>query len=184
MTNTAHAEILTRHYPTQNPVDFLVGKTGYSRAAFTKTYGLGENHILLVVQGRKESVGDALSDALHDALESRGQSVERLLGEQYGTTDLQVAWLKWREATRKRTRLPEIRPGVGSPTARLVRAVGSIAKTAQLLRVRDIQVRKAMNQAQIPEPVLRAIAEIAGADTAQDFQRRQIAYFKDKDRKR
>lgn len=182
--SVAYAEHMTQHYPSENPVDYLIGKTGYSRAAFTKTYGLGENHILLVVQGRKESVGSALTSALSHALASRGQSLELLLREQYGMIDLNQAWLRWRYGRRQEARLPEIRPGVGSPMARLVRAVGSIAQTAKLLRVRDIQVRKYMDQAEIPQPIFEALVQIEGEPYAFDFIKRQHAYFKDKGRKR
>jgi hypothetical protein len=171
-------------YPNENPVDFLLRQYGVTRSAFTKSYGFGENHLLLVAQGRKEGVGDMLESALYREAESSGINLFAALENKYGFGDIDEAWFFWRLNQRHRTNLPDLRPGIGSPMARLVRTVGSIAKTAKLLRVRDIMVKKYMHQAEMPSPIRNAFEEIEGVEFTQRFDQAQTRYFKDKGRKR
>jgi hypothetical protein len=171
-------------YPNENPVDFLLRQFGITRSAFTKAHGFGENHLLLVAQGRKEGVGDMLESALFKEAETSGVNVYAALENKYGFSDLDEAWFFWRLNQRHRTSLPEMRPGVGSPMSRLVRTVGSIAKTAKVLRVRDIMVKKYMHQAEMPRPIADAFREIEGDEFVEQFDRAQQRYFKDRGRKR
>lgn len=171
-------------YPNENPVDFLLRQFGITRSAFTKAHGFGENHLLLVAQGRKEGVGDMLEAALLKEAERSGVNVYSALENKYGFEDIDEAWFFWRLNQRHRASLPDLKPGVGSPMSRLVRAVGSIAQTAKLLRVRDIMVKKYMHQAEMPSPIRKAFEEVEDEAFAYSFDRAQQRYFKDKGRKR
>lgn len=171
---------------SENPVDYLIRRCGMTRVAFTREYGFGENHLLLVAQGRKESVSPKLEAALLNALERRSIRWRNELRNQYGTDDIQQAFLSWRKAQRAQAKLPQkVLPGLGSPMGRIVRHFGSIAQTAKALRVRDIHVRTYMDSDKIPQPLYEAITETFwGEQGADALVAQQTRYFKDKGRKR
>ena len=170
----------------ENPVDYLIRRCGMTRIAFTREYGFGENHLLLVAQGRKESVSPKLQAALLDLCQKRGLRMDSELEFQYGTDDVNEAFENWRTDQRAQARLPErVMPGLGSPMARIVKHFGSIAQTAKALRVRDIHVRTYMNSERIPSPLFEAVAETNwGRAGAEALVTQQTRYFKDKGRKR
>lgn len=170
----------------ENPVDYLIRRCGMTRIAFTREYGFGENHLLLVAQGRKESIGDRLYTALHHAATTRGINLGIELQNTYGHSHLADAWLAWRTEQRAKADLPlSVRSGLGSPMARLVRHFGSVSATAKALRVRDINVRRYMDTDRMPEPIFDALCETSwGRNGAEALKEAQIRYFKDKGRKR
>jgi hypothetical protein len=170
----------------ENPVDYLIRRCGMTRVAFTREYGFGENHLLLVAQGRKESVGPKLRAALEDACVRHGVTISLELLNNYGVRDLDLAFEEWRTRQRQAARLPQqIKPGVGSPMARIVRHFGSIAQTAKQLRVRDIVVRRYMDTEKMPTPIYEALVESPwGSNGAVALDLAQKRYFRDKGRKR
>lgn len=170
----------------ENPVDYLIRRCGLTRVAFTREYKFGENHLLLVAQGRKERPSPRLEAALVDACSKRGLSAGDELQEMYGTRDLQQAFEEWRSEQRLLAKLPQkVMPGLGSPMARIVKHFGSVAQTAKALRVRDIHVRTYMDSERMPRPLYDAFAETFwGEHGAKALVEAQKRYFKDKGRKR
>lgn len=170
----------------ENPVDYLIRRCGMTRVAFTREYGFGENHLLLVAQGRKESVGPKLRSALETACVKHGVTLSLELLNNYGVRTIDEAFTEWRQAQRRQARLPQkVMPGVGSPMARIVRHFGSIAQTAKQLRVRDIVVRRYMDAEKMPLPIYEAISETPwGSNGAIALDLAQKRYFRDKGRKR
>lgn len=171
---------------SENPVDYLIRRCGMTRVGFTREYGFGENHLLLVSQGRKESVSPKLEAALTDLCRKRGVKWHIELSNQYGTDDIHEAFGLWRTAQRQQAKLPQkVLPGLGSPMGRIVRHFGSIAQTAKALRVRDIHVRTYMDGDRMPAPLFEAISETFwGKQGAEALVAQQTRYFKDKGRKR
>lgn len=170
----------------ENPVDYLIRRCGMTRVAFTREYGFGENHLLLVSQGRKESVGPRLMEALAQACAKHGVRPNIELSHTYGTGNIEDAYAEWIRDQRQTAQLPQtVKAGLGSPMARLVRHYGSIAQTAKVLRVRDLVVRRYMDSEKMPQPIYTAISETPwGADGAIALDLAQKRYFKDKGRKR
>jgi hypothetical protein len=170
----------------ENPVDYLIRRCGMTRIAFTREYGFGENHLLLVAQGRKESVSPKLKAALLDLCQKRGLHMDDELQRQYATDSIDDAFENWRTDQRWLARLPDrVMPGLGSPMARIVKHFGSIAQTAKALRVRDIHVRTYMESDRMPSPLFEAISETRwGRPGAEALVTQQTRYFKDKGRKR
>lgn len=170
----------------ENPVDYLIRRCGLTRIAFTRDFGFGENHLLLISQGRKESVGKKLVSALYRATDIHGIDLEKELLQQYATDDLNMAFWGWRTRMREQAKLPvKVENGIGSPMARLVRWHGSIAQTAKNLRVRDINVRRYMDSQVMPQPIFDALCETPwGRNGAVALGDAQVRYFKDKGRKR
>lgn len=170
-------------YPNENPVDYLIRRLGMTRSAFTKSFGFGENFLLLVAQGRKEGIGDLLQATFEREFTLAGQSMSLTLQNKYGVAHLSDAWFLWRQHQRSKVVLPPLKPGVGSPMSRIVRHFGSVSQTAKHLRVRDLMVRKYMDSPRMPQPIRKALDDIQPG-YADELDKKQTGYFKDKGRKR
>lgn len=131
------------------PVDRLVKASGLSRRAFARQFGVGEQVLLRLSQGRfttvPPSIVQALREAYPDARDMRG-----ILAEDYGTQDIVEAYETWREKrpARERGMLPtgaelEALADSGmSPAQILAAAAGSMSKLAAILQVHDYVVRR------------------------------------------
>jgi ASC-1-like (ASCH) protein len=146
----------------ENPVDYLIRRLGMSKLAFTRKYGLGENHLLLVSQGRKESVSLGLIEVLTQEATEKGLPLRQTLDEEYGTGNLNEAYQTWikhaRSETDLRVRIPNQREV--SPWASIVAQIGSVSATSKLLKVRFIAVRKYLTTPEMPAPIREALEDI------------------------
>lgn len=128
---------------TREPVDLLVRATGLSRRAFAREYGVGEQVLLRVSQGRFTKLPPSVERAIEDAYEPDQLAI--MLREGYGVQDLGMAYGIWREE-QPVGKLPtegELRKAKGdSPAQKLANAVGSMSKLAKLLHVHDYVVRR------------------------------------------
>ena len=161
---------------TENPVDYLIRRLGVSKLAFTRKYRLGENHLLLLSQGRKESVSPTIEDFLRSAYADKGLKYEEILEDHYSTTDLDEAYQAWikqaRSETDMRVRIP-VKAEV-SPWQSIVNQIGSVSATSKLLKVRFIAVRKYLTSATMPQAIREALNDIGwtGIDRLDRAQRR------------
>ena len=129
---------------TREPVDLLVKASGLSRRAFAREYGVGEQVLLRLSQGRFSNVPESIVTAITRAHGHDGY--QGLLYDTYGESDLQEAYTKWRDA------LPEAalpteselmaQDSALSPAARLAAAVGSMSKLAKITKTHDFVVRR------------------------------------------
>lgn len=148
-----------------NPVDFMVRKTGLSRAEFTAKHELGKNLLLKASQGRVQSITGTISQALWSEWKAKGIDQD-LFDEEYGTTDLDVAFQHWRSEDRKRRRgtVPEtvVNDSGISPFMRMVKAIGSLSKTAKMLAVPDLPVSQYASGRQVvmPKSISTALKEL------------------------
>lgn len=164
-----------------NPVDFMVRKTGLSRAEFTAKHGLGKNLLLKASQGRVQSITGTISQALWSEWKAKGIDQD-LFDEEYGTTDLDVAFQHWRSEDRKRRRgtVPVAVPNMPylSPFMRLVTAIGSLSKTAKMLAVPDLPVSQYASgrQTVMPKSIATALGELEYPHT-KDLDRAQRVWL-------
>lgn len=156
---------------SKNPVDFMIEKTGLSRTEFAIKHGFGKNLLVRLVQGRFQSVTHRISSALWKEWQERGLDQDEF-DEVYGTLDVDLAyqnWVKNRRLTNK-VKLPDkVRddPSI-TPFARLVRAIGSVSKTAGVLAVADVVVQRYADgrQRTMPESIKQALTDMGYTHTA------------------
>lgn len=130
---------------TDNPVDTLVKASGLSRRGFAKRYGVGEQVLLRLSQGRFTKVPQSIVDAL---VAAHGDELAGLL-EGFESADVDEAYRKWREA-QPVGELPteddlRAQPRSLSPAQALAAASGSMSRLAKLLHVHDYVVRRYVN---------------------------------------
>ena len=126
------------------PVTLLVKASGFSRRSFAKEYGVGEQVLLRLSQGRFSRVPESVVVAVTKAHGFDGY--QGLLYDEYGTADLQEAYTKWREE-QAITPLPTAEELASqdralSPAQRLAAAVGSMSRLAKITRTHDYVVRR------------------------------------------
>lgn len=136
----------------REPTDLLVRASGLSRRAFAKQFGVGEQVLLRLSQGRFTRVPESIVEALQacfdpDQGSTYSTQIRQMLVEGYGTGDLQDAYRAWREHARPFGDLPSERAlkqqdRALSPAKQLAAAVGSMSKLAKILRVHDYVVRR------------------------------------------
>ena len=160
----------------QNPVDYLIDRFGMTRLDMTIKYGFGANHLLLAAQGRKDSLGPTLLSAFDMEAAEHGETVDGLIRDRYGVEDLSEAWDNWKRDRRAGTMfvadIPP-QPEALSPWARIVEQVGSVARVAQLLRVRDLVVSRYVDKPSMPSALREALEDTGwqGVDTLDTEQR-------------
>lgn len=148
----------------REPVDLLVKASGLSRRAFAREYGVGEQVLLRLSQGRftrvPESIVVALRACYPDERDMRG-----LLYEAFGTQDLQEAYEDWRDDL-KPDPLPTQEELAAqdvalSPAQRLAAAVGSMSKLAKITKTHDFVVRRYVSGVtrELPESMRAAMKE-------------------------
>lgn len=149
----------------KNPVDFMIERTGLSRTEFAVKYDFGKNILGRVAQGRLQSVTPRISSALWSEWRERGLDQDDFDAE-YGTLDVNTAYQRWVHNARvsNRVKLPgavKDDPKI-TPFARLVRAIGSISKTAQTLVVADVVVQRYADgrQKAMPDAIRTALHEM------------------------
>lgn len=130
--------------PQREPVDLLIKASGFSRRAFAHEYGVGEQVLLRLSQGRFSNVPASIEAAIR-AHFKEGED-EQLLWDAYGTSNLQDAYRDWRDRLTA-TPLPTERDLAAqdtalSPAARLAAAVGSMSKLAKITKSHDFVVRR------------------------------------------
>ena len=168
------------HMVEQNPVDYLIDRFGMTRLDMTLKYGFGANHLLLAAQGRKDSLGPVLLSSFDIEAAEHGLNVDEMIQEKYGVVDLPTAWEAWRRQRRAATMFIEqipAQPDELSPWARIVEQVGSVAKTAQLLRVRDLVVSRYVDKPTMPS-ALREALEDTGWIGVSTLDKEQKTYFR------
>lgn len=150
----------------QNPVDFMIDRTGLSRTEFAIKHGFGKNLLVRVAQGRLQSVTDRISSALWKEWRDRGLDQDDFDSE-YGTLDVDTAYQRWVHNRRisNRPLLPRTvkeAPGI-TPFARFVKAIGSVSKTAQTLAVADVVVQRYADgrQRSMPDSIKTALHEMS-----------------------
>lgn len=161
-----------------NPIDYLIKQFGISRAQFTKKYALGENHVLLMSQGRKESASPALIKAIRDECDVRGLDYDSLLLANYDTASLNEAYQEWIRQARAVTELKVRIPAKAdrSPWQSIVDQIGSVSATSKLLKVRFIAVRKYLTSPVMPDPIREALTDIGWTGITR-LERAQERYF-------
>lgn len=165
----------------QNPVDYLIDRFGMTRLDMTIKYGFGANHLLLAAQGRKDSLGPTLLSAFDIEAAEHGLSVDDLIAERYNQPDLASAWEEWKRERRASTMfVADIPPAPEdlSPWARIVEQVGSVARVAQLLRVRDLVVSRYVDKPSMPSS-LREALEDTGWNGVGTLDHEQREFFQD-----
>ena len=149
----------------RNPVDFLISRTGMSRREFADKHGFGRNIFTRAAQGRLQSVTPRISSALWAEWSERGLDQDEF-DDEYRTLDVDVAYQRWvhNQRVKNRSLLPETLPTNDqiTPFARIVRAIGSISKTAQVLVVPDVAVQRYADgrQKQMPQPIRDSLSEM------------------------
>jgi hypothetical protein len=149
-----------------------------SKLAFTRKYALGENHLLLISQGRKESVSEKLENALIDQCAEKGLRMADELRDNYGTEDLDLAYQEWIKEERATTEISVRIPKDAdvSPWASIVAQIGSVSATSKLLKVRFIAVRKYLTTPDMPAPIKEALEDIGWTGISR-LDRAQRKYF-------
>ena len=150
---------------SKNPVDFMIERTGLSRIEFAVKHGFGKNTLGRLVQGRLQSVTPRISSALWGEWRDRGLDQDDF-DAAYGTLDVNSAYQAWVTNRRisNRVKLPvsvKDNPKI-TPFARLVRAIGSVSKTAQTLAVADVVVQRYADgrQKSMPDSIRTALLEM------------------------
>jgi hypothetical protein len=165
---------------TENPVDYALRQFGISRAAFTAKYDFGKNHLLLVAQGRKESISTALLAALEAEAKAVGTTLSESLVDAYGFEgDIEDAYAEWIVLRRAEASLPRtVPPGnkEQSPWAILVDKVGSVSRMSAVLKVRYIHVRRYMTGRTMPKPIRESLTTM-GYSGLDALDRRQQAWY-------
>jgi hypothetical protein len=166
-----------------NPVDFMVQRSGLSRAEFAATYDFGRNFLTRVVQGRARGVPSRLSSALWAEWTKKGIDQDDF-DELYGTLDVDLAFQRWVTNRRltNRVKLPDQIPADKkiTPFARIVKAIGSVSKTAQTLAVADVAVQRYADgrQRQMPDSIKTALHEMKYPHVS-DLESAQERWHKD-----
>lgn len=150
---------------TVNPVDFMVHKTGLSRAELTARHGLGKNLLLRASQGRVQSITPKIEMVLWKEWKARGIDQD-LFDSEYRTLSLDHAFQTWRDRTRKArqglvpAQVPQD-PAI-PPFYRIVNAIGSLSATAKLLMVADLPVDNYAKAQTVgmPEPIFKALTDL------------------------
>lgn len=161
----------------ENPVAFLLDRTGMSRTEFAVKHGFGKNLLGRLVQGRLQSVTPRISAALWSEWSERGLDQDDFDGV-YRTLDVNTAYQRWVHNQRitNRAKLPRaVKDNTKiSPFARIVKTIGSVSKTAQTLVVADVVVQRYADgrQKTMPESIRTALTEmgyphVEALDTAQ-----------------
>ena len=151
---------------SKNPVDFMIERTGLSRTEFAVKHGFGKNLLGRLVQGRLQSVTPRISAALWREWQDRGLDQDDF-DEEYGGLDVDLAYQQWVTNRRisNRVKLPEsVKDDKQvTPFARMVKAIGSISKTAQTLVVADVVVQRYADgrQKTMPESIRAALHEMS-----------------------
>lgn len=146
----------------RNPVDFMIAQTGLNRTEFTLKHGFGKNILTRVAQGRLQSVTPRIEAALWAEWREKGIDQD-LFDAEYNTLSVDSAYQRWVTNRRisNRVKLPAkiVNDTKITPFARLVRAIGSISKTAQTLVVADVVVQRYADgrQKQMPEAIKQAL---------------------------
>ncbi len=148
-----------------NPVDFAISRTGMSRSEFAAKHGFGKNIFTRVAQGRLQSITSRISQAVWSEWRERGLDQDDVDAE-YGTLDLDVAYQRWVQNQRVKNRplLPEKLPALDkiTPFARIVKAIGSVSKTAKTLVVPDAVVQRYADgrQVKMPQPIRDSLSQM------------------------
>lgn len=129
----------------RNPVDVMIERTGMSRIEFALKHGFGKNTLTRLVQGRLQSVTPRVAGALWAEWRERGIDQDEF-DEAYKTLDVDSAYQTW-VTNRRILNGAKVPVSVNddpkiTPFARIVRAIGSISKTAQTLVVADVVVQR------------------------------------------
>lgn len=148
-----------------NPIDFMVNRTGLSRAEVTAKHGLGKNLLLKAAQGRVQSITPRISVVLWKEWADRGIDQDEF-DAMYNTLDLDLAFQQWRKNKRREnkgtvpTKFEQL--ATISPFRRLVNAIGSESAAAKLLMVADLPVTQyaSAKQKEIPEPIVEALRDL------------------------
>lgn len=150
---------------TQNPVDFMVKRTGLSRAELTAKHSLGKNLLLKASQGRVQSITPKIANVLWKEWADRGIDQDEF-DTLYNTLDLDLAFQRWRTKERQ-ARAGQVPTVVRqltkfSPFQRLVSAIGGESRTAKLLMVADIPVAQYASgrQTAMPVPIHQALTDL------------------------
>lgn len=150
---------------TENPVAFMIRQTGLSRTEFSVKHGFGKNLLGRLVQGRLQSVTPRIANALWKEWQEHGLDQDDFDG-MYHTLDVDTAYQRWVKNRRLSNRLllPENvkdEPKI-TPFARLVKAIGSVSRTAQVLAVADVVVQRYADgrQRTMPDAIREALVEM------------------------
>lgn len=143
----------------------MVERTGMSRTEFAVKHGFGKNIFGRLAQGRMQSVTPRISGALWSEWAERGLDQDDFDAE-YGTLHVDTAYQAWVKQTREanKDRLPEEldRDKTITPFARMVKAIGSVSKTAQVLSVADVVVQRYADgrQKAMPTSIREALTDM------------------------
>lgn len=154
-----------------NPVSYMVSQAGVSRAEFSAKHGFGKNLMTRLTQGRLQSVTPRIASALWSEWRERGIDQD-LFDEEYDTLDVDTAYQRWVKNRRvaNRLALPSQLENDTSitPFARLVRAIGSVSKTASVLVVADVVVQRFADgrQPSMPDSIREALNDMGYPHTA------------------
>lgn len=163
-----------------NPVDFMIHKTGQSRAEITAKYGLGKNLLLKASQGRVQSITPKIETVLWKEWKERGIDQD-VFDEYFHTLSLDHAYQGWRSDIRfgRRGLVPtKVSQDTSiSPFRRLTQAIGSLSKTAKLLMVADLPVQHyAEGVVQtMPEPIENALTDL-GYPYVEELKKAQLSW--------
>lgn len=145
-----------------NPVDFMISRTGLSRTEFAVKHGFGKNILTRLTQGRLQSVTHRVDAALWSEWQDRGLDQDDFDAE-YRTLNVDAAYQAWVHNRRlvNRVKIPETvkdDPRI-TPFARIVKAIGSVSKTAQTLVVADVVVQRYADgrQKSMPDSIREAL---------------------------
>lgn len=145
-----------------NPFDWAIKSLGLTRAEFSRISGLGRPYLLRVGQGRHAKIGDRATHALYTEALNRGIDLESELDAEYGVDDIHEAWDLWVLQHRRLQTMPNPARGNGNPFARLVKAVGGVARMSALLAVPDPLVERYAKgkTARMPMPIREALQDM------------------------
>jgi hypothetical protein len=117
-----------------------VKASGLSRRAFSKEFGVGEQVLLRLSQGRSTKVPPSIENAIEEAVDI--ETIQETVRE-FGAGNLQEAYDIWRTEQQSVGQLPDkITSHEGSPAQRLAAEVGSMSRLAKILHVHDYVVRR------------------------------------------
>lgn len=152
----------------QNPVDFMIRRTGISRNEMTAKHGLGKNLLLKACQGRVQSITPRISVVLWAEWRDRGIDQDEF-DARYRTLDLDLAYHRWRVQMRRDAaksfgwdKLRLAQTTATSPFRRLVDALGGETRAAKLLLVPDLPVSQYATGKQrvMPPSIYEALTQL------------------------